>query len=54
MIDQSSSGVIAAFYKECHVIGTPEQDQRLLLLFALEKTLRKGYSLLGIGYLERL
>ena len=24
------------------------------LLFALEKTLRKGYSLLGIGYLERL
>ena len=24
MIDQSSSGVIAAFYKECHVIGTPE------------------------------
>jgi len=42
------------FYLECKVIGTPEQDSRLLLCFATEKVLRKGYDLIGIGYLERI
>ena len=42
------------FYQHCKVIGSPEQDQRLLLIRALEKALRKGYSLLGIGFLEKL
>ena len=42
------------FYLNCHIIGEPEQNQRLLLLAALEATLRKGYSLIGIGYLEKI
>ena len=41
------------FYQECKVIGDPAQDSRLLLLIALEKTLRKGFALVGLGYLER-
>lgn len=42
------------FYQACKVIGSPEERSRLVLLAALEKVLRKGYSLLGIGYLERI
>ena len=42
------------FYQECKVIGDPAQDSRLLLLIALEKTLRKGFALVGLGYLERI
>ena len=38
----------------CKVIGSAEQDQRVLLVLALEKVLRKGFDLLGIGYLERI
>lgn len=42
------------FYGSCKVIGSPEEPSRLLLMYALERTLRQGYALLGIGYLERL
>ena len=42
------------FYQACKVIGSPEMGQRCLLLLALEKVLRQGYSLVGIGYLERI
>ena len=47
-------GQFTKFYSACKVLGTPEQNQRLLLLSALEKVLRKGYSLIGIGYLEKI
>ena len=47
-------GLFTKFYQTCRVIGEPEQNARLLLLLALEKVLRKGYSLIGIGYLERI
>ena len=47
-------GQFTKFYSACKVLGTPEQNQRLLLLCALEKVLRKGYSLIGIGYLEKI
>jgi arginyl-tRNA synthetase len=47
-------GDFTTFYSKCRVVGSAEQDSRLLLLYALEKVLRTGYSLLGIGYLERI
>ena len=42
------------FYQACKVIGSPQQNSRLVLLTALENVLRTGYSLVGIGYLERI
>ena len=42
------------FYSACRVLDVAEQDERLLLLAALEKVLRKGYSLIGLGYLEKI
>jgi len=42
------------FYLKCKVIGSVEQGPRLLLCSATEKVLRKGYELIGIGYLERI
>ena len=48
------TNLFTKFYQACKVIGSPEQNQRLLLLLALEKVLRTGYSLIGIGYLERI
>lgn len=42
------------FYQACKVIGDPEMKSRLLLIYAVDKVLRKGYELLGIGYLERI
>ena len=42
------------FYAACKVIGSAEEGPRLLLLSALEKTLRTAFGLLGIGYLERI
>ena len=47
-------GLFTKFYQACKVIGDPQMGPRLLLLLALEKVLRKGYSLVGIGYLERI
>ena len=42
------------FYQACKVIGSPEQSSRLLIVNAVDKVLRKGYELVGIGYLERI
>ena len=42
------------FYRDCRVIGTPEQNSRLLLIAAAEKVMRKGFDLLGIVTLDRL
>ncbi len=47
-------GLFTKFYQECKVIGDPAQDSRLLLCIAVEKTLRKGFDLVGLGYLERI
>jgi len=46
--------LFSKFWNNCPVIGSPEQNSRLLLLLALEKVLRKGYHLIGLGYLERI
>jgi len=45
---------LTKFYQACKVLGSPEQDQRLLLLSALQKVLRTGYALIGIGFLEKI
>ncbi len=47
-------GLFTKFYSACKVLGSPEQSSRLVLLIALEKVLRQGYALVGIGYLERI
>jgi len=42
------------FYVACKVLGSPEMNQRLLLLAALVNVLRTGYGLIGIGFLEKI
>lgn len=41
-----------AFYRDCRVIGAPEQNSRLLLILAAEKVMRKGLNLLGIDAID--
>ncbi|KAK8797026.1 hypothetical protein WA158_003020 [Blastocystis sp. Blastoise] len=43
-----------AFYRDCRVIGTEEQDSRLLLCAASEKIMRQGFELLGIVPLDKI
>lgn len=43
-----------AFFRDCRVEGTPEQNSRLLLAELTAKTLQKGLDLLGIKTLERM
>lgn len=43
-----------AFFRDCRVEGTPEQNSRLLLAELTAKTLQKGLDLLGIETLERM
>ena len=40
------------FYRDCRVIGTPEQNSRLLLIKAAEKAMRQGLNLLGIDVID--
>ena len=40
------------FFQECHVEGTEEEDSRLLLCEACQRTIKTGLSLLGIFALE--
>ena len=47
-------GLTSKFWATCKVFGTPEQNERLLLMAALDQVLRKGFSLIGIGYLEKI
>jgi len=42
------------FYQQCKVIHQPEQSSRLLIICAVERVLRLGYELIGIGFLERI
>lgn len=43
-----------AFYRDCRVMGSPEQNSRILLVAAAEKTMRTAFSLLGITPLDRI
>ena len=42
------------FYRDCRVIGSPEQNSRLLLVAAAEKVMRQGFDLLGIVTLDKI
>ncbi len=43
-----------AFFRDCRVEGSPEQNRRLLLCEAVAATLRQGLNLLGIQVVEKM
>mmetsp|Transcript_24971 Transcript_24971/g.63731 ORF Transcript_24971/g.63731 Transcript_24971/m.63731 type:complete len:602 (+) Transcript_24971:35-1840(+) len=45
---------LATFYTKCKVVGTPEQNSRLLLIEATRKVMLQGFHLLGIQELDRI
>lgn len=48
------SGFFNQFYTECKVVGSAEEDSRLLLAFAAALVMRQCFSLLGITPLFRI
>jgi len=48
------SGVFNQFYNECQVVGSPEEDSRLLLAHSAAVVMRQCFSLLGITALYRI
>ena len=42
------------FYQECQVVGSPQEDSRLLLAEATALTMRTCFQLLGIHVLYRI
>ena len=48
------SGVFNQFYTECQVVGSPEEESRLLLAEAAAVTMRQCLQLLGITPLYRI
>jgi arginyl-tRNA synthetase len=48
------AGKFNAFFRDCHVQGTPEQASRLALCDLTARTLKTGLNLLGIQTLERM
>ncbi|AHK62879.1 arginine--tRNA ligase [Chlamydia avium] len=43
-----------AFFRDCHIIGSPYQKERLYLCALVEKTLETGMHLLGLRTLDKL
>jgi arginyl-tRNA synthetase len=43
-----------AFYRDCQVEGSPEQNSRLLLCEAAARTLKQGLHLLGVQTVEKM
>lgn len=43
-----------AFFRDCQVVGSPEEKERLLLCEATQKTLEQGLKLLGLTPVERM
>lgn len=43
-----------AFFRDCRVEGTPQQNSRLLLCEAVALTLKQGLALLGVRTVERM
>lgn len=48
------TGVFNQYYTECQVIGTEEEDSRLLLCEATAVVMRQCFHLLGITPLYRI
>jgi arginyl-tRNA synthetase len=46
--------VFNQFYTECQVVGSPEEESRLLLCEATALTMRTCFQLLGIHVLYRI
>lgn len=43
-----------AFFRDCRVVDSPEQDQRLLLCEATARVLKQGLKLLGVETVDRM
>lgn len=43
-----------AFFRDCRVEGTPQQNSRLLLCEATARVLKQGLTLLGVSVVERM
>src|SRR5690606_20723909 len=43
-----------AFFRDCRVIGVPEQNQRIALCELAERVLKQGLMLLGLTTVERM
>ncbi len=43
-----------AFFRDCRVEGTPEQNSRLLLCELFARTMKQGLDILGIKTVERM
>jgi len=43
-----------AFFRDCRVEGTPEQDSRLLLCEVVARTMQQGLSILGVKTVEKM
>lgn len=43
-----------AFFRDCRVEGTPQQNSRLLLCEAVARTLKQGLEILGVKPVERM
>ena len=48
------AGVLTEFYRHCRVLGSAEQESRLLLCDLTRRTLVRGLDLLGIAAPERM
>lgn len=42
------------FFRDCRVIGSPEQEERLVLCLATQAAVQASFSLLGITPVNRL
>jgi arginyl-tRNA synthetase len=43
-----------AFFRDCRVEGSPQQNSRLLLCEAVARTLKQGLEILGVKTVERM
>lgn len=43
-----------AFFRDCRVEGSPQQNERLLLCEAVASTLKKGLTILGVPVVEKM
>ncbi len=43
-----------AFFRDCRVEGTPQQNSRLLLYEATARIMQKGLNLLGVKTVEKM
>lgn len=48
------SDQFSAFFRDCRVIGSPEEESRLALVSLVGRTLKQGLNLLGIQTVEKM